>query len=381
MSCRHSLACLLPVGILLLSYSTTCAQVQDSATVERLAVRLDSTWLERGTRLFLADRIERRSLRWISTVLEFGQMRRLEPFLTGREEILLRLLDYRFEDLLNPSLLGGLLARYDGSHLADRLADDDLTEQLLQQSRERRDRITVQIATRGLADEEAEFLRLLLFSTTLVGIRGVDDLNGMIDAYVASVSPESPLARLADRYLRRSVSNDFLGFGVGFRYRTDWLVDLSTAAGSPRSLSGPGVIAHVFFGEARLDLHLLARRFEIYRVDEPATSVEGIGMLGYDLVGGPFLLMPQVGFSIGSISSDVILLRDYTVSTPMVGLELGSYQLFDQAPHLLLTISGAWGAASFKRPGASDRAYWSFDLGVSLSGQVHKVQPPRRRAP
>ena len=366
------LRCSLIPLLLTVLYASSSAQVEDSVTIDRLIHRLDSSWSQRGARLFLADRIERRSPRWIVPLLQYAEARDLGRFLTGQERILLQFAVQEYDDLLKPDFLVPLLKDYDGADLPDKLLNDDLAANLLDLSRKWRNRIIGSLPSSDAEEYHATFLRLLLQATTLVGIRGVEQLNGEIDSFVFNAPPGDALAAIADRYLRRRVDNNRVGIGVGFRYRTDGPIHSVESPSEVASVTGPGIGLHLFYSIWRADLLLYARRVSFSESGDPATSLEVALEVGPDLLSGAIVLRPTLGMQVGGLAPEDGR-SDLRLLTPTVGLELATYQLFDDPPHLLFGVAGGYGFSSLSADEIGSTSTWSMTFFVALSSQTHSI--------
>ena len=243
----------------------------------------------------------------------------------------------------------------------------DPTEQVRDYARRHERQILRFLSLQVEEDRHASFLLLLYESLTIRGVRGVDDLNDRIDAFAAADSTD-PRSVLARTYLRRELVSEPFGIGLAAGYDAGSFV----ADGLLESVAvhGPRLGTLLWSGSLHLELAALVRSIEWS--DQHGTTVEFGGSAGIDLMPGSLHLAPLLGLRYWVCDVDGQTER---LLTPSVGLDFGTRVLFDDPPHLQLSVGGEWHLPSITSgAGRFYRSSWSIRFTLALISRSYRIE-------
>ena len=354
---------------LLLIDARLAAQPNDELqrSVATMLAPFDTTNLGRAGRLFIIDRLDRESTRWIPEVLEYIDQRQGTGWIAPPVRTLLMMLTGQVEELELAVLAGnpsGIMYHAESSAIQS----PDPAPAVRQYAR-RSQRQIIRFLTQEVDQERhAEFLLLLFHSLTIRGVRGVDELNERVDEFAAGDTTD-PRSSLALRYLRREVTSEPFGIGLVAGYDAGSFVATGEREGI--GVHGPRFGFIVWGGAALLEMTALARSIE--RTGSNETSVEGGVRAGYDLVESNLHLGPIAGLHYWSISSDGERVGE--LLTPLFGFDVGTRLLFDDPPHLHLSIGAEWHLPSIvAAPMTYERSFWSLRFSLALVNRSYRIE-------
>lgn len=353
---------------LLLTDTRLAAQPNDDLrrSVATMLVPFDTNNLGRAGRLFIIDRLDRESTRWIPEVLDYIDQRQGTGWISPSARTLLMMLTGRVEELELSVLAGNPSRIVYGAESAGGPVPDP-TPAVREYAR-RSQRQIVRFLMQDVDHERhAEFLLLLFHSLTIRGVRGVDELNARVEEFAAADTTD-PRSGLARRYLRRRVTSESFGIGLVAGYDAGGFVAMEDHGAT--GVHGPRLGLILWGGNALLEVAALARSIEASRSNE--TSVEGGFRAGYDVVESNLHLSPIAGLHYWSISDGELVDE---LLTPLFGFDVGTRLLFDDPPHLHLSIGAEWHLRSIiPAPERYERSFWSIRFSLSLVRRLYRIE-------
>lgn len=354
---------------LLLTDTRLAAQPNDDLeqSVATMLIPFDTNNLGRAGRLFIIDRLDRESTRWISEVLDYIDQRQGTGWIVPSARTLLMMLTGQVEELELAVLAGNPSSIMYHAESSALQAPDPAPA--VREYARRSQRQIIRFLTQEVDQERhAEFLLLLFHSLTIRGVRGVDELNARVEEFAAGDTTDTRSV-LALRYLRRRVTSEPFGIGLVAGYDAGGFVATGEREGV--GVHGPRLGFIVWRGAALLELSALARSIEGSGSKE--TSVEGGVRAGYDLIESDLHLGPYAGMHYWSISSDGERLGE--LLTPLFGFDVGTRLLFDDPPHLHLSVGAEWHLPSIIPASEGyDRSFWSIRFSLALVNRSYRIE-------
>ena len=347
-------------------------QIRDSATIERILLRYDSINTTRAARLFLVDRIERRSLRWIDPLIEYLDRKGLRQIFVPEEATLLYLLSGRYRGDSSLRELVQLLYSTESTILHSPSVPQ-LLDVLVAYCRSNQSSIEGTLTASRLSTRELEFLGLTLYSTVIRGVRFVDDLNVRIDRFV-DLSPDDTLARCADLRLRKRMESSELGAGLYFAYE---------AGGGPSNendIHAHGAVfgVNLWFRSFYLDLGTAIKKLDLSSRAESSTAIEGSVNIGPDLLPGATLLRPFLGLQVGSTDNPIDVEEEIELFSSIAGVDVGTQLQYDTPPHLNLMVRGFLGLNGYRVDAQPGSLYWGVQFRIGLSSESLTIRRDHR---
>ena len=365
--------------MLILAHSAEVqGQVHDSASIEQILLRYDSLNTPRAARLFLIDRIERRSLRWIEPLMSYTEKRGLRSMFSSSERVLLYVLSKRYR---GDSALREMLAVFSSADSPAAPSESELLQTLIKYSRENGRAIERSLHASELDPNQAEFIRLALHSTTIKGVRYVSALNRRVDQFVESALDEQ-LRRCADQNFRRRVVTSDLGIGLFFAYETGSTIGQGNSDEASTVYSTHGAVVGIdsWFRTVHLDFSVAIKRIRVTGEEDLSSAIEVSSTLGPDLLSASTFLRPFVGFQTGSVSNHQEWTNSIHLVSPLAGVDIGTQTQYDDPPHLNLSVRGQIGLAGYGTDLHGGLPYWSVQFRVGLSSESFSIRPERSGA-
>jgi len=352
---------------LLLIDARLAAQPNDDLQrrVATMLAPFDTSNIGRAGRLLIIDRLDRESTRWIPEVVDYIDQRQGTGWLAPSARTLLMMLTGQTEKLHlalladNPSSL-----MYHAVPAPEQVPDP---APLIREHARRSRQQIIRSLMQDVDDERhSEFLLLLFHSLTIRGVRGIDELNARVEEFSAADTTD-PRSDLALRYLRRRMTSEPFGIGLVAGYDAGRFVADDEREGI--GVHGPRLGFVLWGGAAHLEIAALARSIDL--TGSRGTSIEVGVRAGYDLAESNLHLSPIAGLHYWSITDGK---GEGELLTALFGFDVGTRLLFDDPPHLHLSLGAEWHLPSLvPAPVGLERSFWSIRFSLALVSRRHRI--------